>query len=299
VAAHGFAKALCDRTATMPHYRVYDVFTDTPFGGNPLAVFPDAAAIPEDHLQKIAREFNFSETTFVYPPANPDHTAKVRIFTPTREIQFAGHPTIGTTVALSNLGHTGAMTLELGVGPIPCDVSGNTASFTTNAPLAIIATPEPAIVAAAIGLPVTAIETRTHVPMQATLGLAFVFVELKTREDLRQCRPVTDKCRIGAERYPTDLDFAIFAYVRTNNHLDARMFAPLDNMTEDPATGSACATITALLSQIAGAPLAFDIHQGDDMGRPSRIKATALDGDPRPIQIAGSAVLTMEGTFVG
>lgn len=283
----------------MPHYRVYDVFTDTPFGGNPLAVFPDAGPIPEASLQKIAREFNFSETTFVYPPHDPAHTAKVRIFTPTREIAFAGHPTIGTAVALSDLGHTGPMTLELGVGPIPCNVAGQTASFTTSAPLDIIAHPALDLVANAIGITPAQISTDHHPPTQASLGLEFVFVELKTRDDLRACVPVTDGFKAGAAVHPAGLDFAIFAYVRDGNHLDARMFAPLDNMPEDPATGSACATITALLSDIADAPQSFTIHQGDDMGRPSRIKARALDGTPRPIEITGSAVLTMEGNFVG
>ena len=283
----------------MTHYRVYDVFTETAFGGNQLAVFPDASSLPAGSLQKIAREFNFSETAFVYPPEDPAHTAKVRIFTPTREIQFAGHPTVGTAVALSNLGHTGPMTLELGIGPIPCEVAGNTASFTTSAPLTIIATPEVDLVAAAIGLGVDAISTKVHVPTQASLGLEFVFVELTSRESLSACQPDIDVFRAGAKRYPAGLDFAIFAYVRDKNHLDARMFAPLDAMPEDPATGSACATITALLSKIAGEPLTFNIHQGDDMGRPSRILAQALPGDPHPIKITGSAVLTMKGSFVG
>jgi trans-2,3-dihydro-3-hydroxyanthranilate isomerase len=283
----------------MPQYRVYDVFTNTPFGGNPLAVFPDAQNIPEVSLQKIASEFNFSETTFVYPPTDPAHTAKVRIFTPTREVNFAGHPTIGTAVALSDLGHEGALTLELGVGPIACNVVGQTASFTTSAALEIIAHPEPELVANAIGISTAQISTAIHPPIQATLGLEFVFVELNTRDDLRACAPVTDAFKAGAAVYPAGLDFAIFAYVRDGDHLDARMFAPLDNMPEDPATGSASATITALLSDIAGAPLAFNIHQGDDMGRPSRIQATALQGTPYPIKISGQAVLTMEGTFVG
>ena len=131
----------------------------------------------------------------------------------------------------------------------------------------------------------------------ATLGLAFVLVELKTRADLAKCQPVTDAFRIGATKYPAGLDFAIFAYVRDGAQIDARMFAPLDNMYEDPATGSASATLAALLSQIAGTPLSFNILQGEDMGRPSRIKAAALPGNPMPIQITGDAVLTMEGNF--
>ena len=96
-------------------YLVYDVFTETRFGGNQLAVFPDAAGLPDEKLQSIAREFNFSETTFVYPPQNPAHTARVRIFTPTSEVPFAGHPTIGTAIALHDLGRGSEMGLELGV----------------------------------------------------------------------------------------------------------------------------------------------------------------------------------------
>ena len=281
----------------MTPYKVYDVFTDTPFGGNQLAVFPDATNIPEEALQKITREFNFSEVTFVYLPSDPANTAKVRIFTPTVEVQFAGHPTIGTAVALSNLGHEGPMVLELGVGPIPCTVSGKTASFMTSAPLEIMSKPEVEIVAAALNLTIDAIDTTTHVPTQASLGLPFVFVALKSRADLAKCQPITEAFRVGAQKYPGGIDFAIFAYVQDGDKIDARMFAPLDDITEDPATGSASATLTALLSQTAGTPLSFNILQGEDMGRPSRIKAAALPGNPMPIQITGDAVLTMEGNF--
>jgi len=119
----------------MTQYLVYDVFTDTVFGGNQLAVFPDARELPENKLQAIAAEFNFSEVTFVYPPVNPDHSAKVRIFTPTSEVDFAGHPVIGTVIALSDLGYEAPMVLELGVGPMPCDIENGFASFTTSVPL--------------------------------------------------------------------------------------------------------------------------------------------------------------------
>jgi trans-2,3-dihydro-3-hydroxyanthranilate isomerase len=112
---------------------------------------------------------------------------------------------------------------------------------------------------------------------------------------LAQCRPILSAFQVAAKKYPSPLDFAIFAYVRTDDQLDARMFAPLDNIFEDPATGSACATITALLSQIAETPLAFVISQGEDMGRPSTIHAAALGGDPMPIRVSGQAVCTMIG----
>lgn len=279
-------------------YRVYDVFTETAFGGNQLAVILDASAIAEEKFQKIAREFNFSETTFILPPDDPDHTARVRIFTPTMEIPFAGHPTIGTAIALCDQGHRSPMVLEMGIGPIACRVDGPTASFTTSVALSRQGDPDVALVARALSLSVSDIATATHAPTQASLGLSFVFVELTDRIALRKCQPVTDVFREGAERYPTDLDFAIFAYCRTDSLVDARMFAPLDNIPEDPATGSACASLTALLSQLTGTRLALEITQGEDMGRLSRISAEALPGDPTPIRVSGRAVLTMEGSLV-
>ena len=279
-------------------YRVYDVFTDTPFGGNQLAVILDASNVAETDFQKIAREFNFSETTFVLPPDDPAHTARIRIFTPTMEIPFAGHPTIGTAIALSDQGRSSPMVLEMGVGPIHCTVDGASASFTTSAPLTTQGEPDVDLVARALSITTGDITTASHVPIQASLGLSFVFVEVNDRVTLSKCSPVTDVFREGAERYPTDLDFAIFVYCRDETLIDARMFAPLDNIPEDPATGSACASLTALLSQITGRRLALEITQGEDMGRLSRISAEALPGDPTPIRVTGGAVMTMEGTLV-
>lgn len=282
----------------MTAYRVYDVFSDAPFGGNQLAVIPDATGLREEDLQRIAREFNYSESTFVFPAEDPANTAKVRIFTPTMEVPFAGHPTIGTSVALSDLGRSSPMILELGIGPIACNVAGNTAQFTTTAALEFFGTPDTATVATCLSLPEASIKTDTHQPIQASLGLPFVFAELTDRPALSACQPITDAFRTAADAYPTPLDFAIFAYVRDGQTLHARMFAPLDNIPEDPGTGSACATVTALLSHIAETPLRFAIHQGVDMGRPSLITTQALAGDPIPIQVTGQAVLTMEGSLV-
>jgi len=280
----------------MTSYLVYDVFTDVPFGGNQLAIFPDATPLPENRLQQIAAEFNYSEVTFVYPPENKDNSARVRIFTPTSEIDFAGHPIIGTVTALAKLGYASPMVLELGVGPLTCTFEDGRAAFTTAVPLQQIAKPDPAIVAEAMGLPETAIRTDTHPPIQASLGLPFVLTEIKSRDFLRDCLPVTDHFRKGAKLYPAGLDFAIYAYCRNGNHIDARMFAPLDNIPEDPATGSASATIAALLTQILDAPQSLSFLQGEDMGRPSYIWAeTTLD--PLSVTISGKAVQTMSGKF--
>lgn len=273
-------------------YLVYDVFTATRFGGNQLAVFPDASGLPEGKLQAIAREFNFSEVTFVTPPLNPAHTARVRIFTPTTEVPFAGHPTIGTAIALHDLGRPAQMVLELGVGPIPCTVGPEGAAFTTPVPLDLIAHPPADLVAEALGLPLTAIRTDRHAPVQASLGLAFVLAELATRADLARARPVLEAIRKGASSYPAGLDFAIFCYVRDGEAVDARMFAPLDNMPEDPATGSASATLGALLAQVPGGPQRLVIAQGDDMGRPSRIGVSVGAGG---VTVSGQAVKTMAG----
>lgn len=281
----------------MADYLVYDVFTNEAFGGNQLAVFPDARGLPEDKLQKIAAEFNFSEVTFVYPPEDPNHTAKVRIFTPTSEVDFAGHPTIGTIIALAESGQRSPMILELGVGPLPCTYDENGAAFSTSVPLQKISEPEPALVAAALGLPASAIRTDRHVPVQATMGLPFVIAELDSRASLAACRPVTDAFREGTKRYPAGLDFAIFAYIREGGKITTRMFAPLDNIPEDPATGSASATLAALLTELLDAPQRLSFLQGADMGRPSRIHVTTTQ-NPISVRVAGQAVQTMAGRFI-
>ena len=282
----------------MTRYFVYDVFTKVAFGGNQLAVIPDAAPLPEAQLQMIAREFNFSETVFLFPPADANNTAKVRIFTPTMEIPFAGHPTIGTAVALHEEGHTGAMVLELGVGPVACGITGDEASFTVSAPLMRFAEPAPALIASALGLGENAVNLATHVPVQASVGLPFVIVELHSKDDLTACQPAIDKFRQGATLHPTDMDFAIFAYVRRDTQIDARMFAPLDNIPEDPATGSASAALAALLTDVLKRDLELDILQGEAMGRPSYITAHTKHGAPHAVTITGHAVRTMQGSLL-
>ncbi len=282
----------------MANYVVYDVFTDKTFGGNQLAVFPDARGLPEENLQSIATEFNFSEVTFVYPPQDKIHTARVRIFTPTSEVDFAGHPVIGTVIALSNLGYAAPMILELGVGPMPCQLNDGLASFTTSVPLELFGQPDTELVAQALGLAETAIKSDIHPPQHASLGLPFVLVELSTREALAAIKTDVSAFREGVARYPASLDFAIFAYVRTGNSISSRMFAPLDNIPEDPATGSASATLAALLTQVHAAPMRLEFHQGEDMGRSSFISARTTS-EPMSVTISGRAVKVMDGQFVG
>lgn len=274
--------------AAMTRYLTLDVFTDTPFGGNPLAVIPDARALPEAALQKIAAEFNYSETSFLYPPETPGHTARLRIFTPTMEIPFAGHPLIGSAVALAMAGHGPDMVLELPIGLIRAHATPEGARFTATAPLQVLAAPAPELVAAALSLPVAAL---AGAPAMASVGLPFTLTELASRADLAAATPDISAFRKGAASHPGSLDFAQYAWVREGDTLHARMFAPLDMIPEDPATGSAAAALAAWLTARDG-PFSATIHQGDDMGRPSRIRvATTASG----VTIAGAARAMMRG----
>ncbi|MEM9425327.1 MAG: PhzF family phenazine biosynthesis protein [Pseudomonadota bacterium] len=279
----------------MTGYLVYDVFTDAPFTGNPLAVIPEASGLGEDALLRIAREFNFSETTFVLPPTDPANTARVRIFTPTRELAFAGHPTVGTAIALAEMGRGASdMVLELGVGPIPVTVANGHARFVTRVPLETAPAADLPALAACLSLAPSAIRTEAHAPIEAGLGTPFTLVELADMSDLDAASPNIDGFRAAA----TDPGrLAILAYVRSGQSIEARMFAPLGGILEDPATGSAAAALAALLGQIDGASQSFDISQGVKMGRPSRITAevTVEGGNPVEVAISGQAVKVMEG----
>ncbi|MEM9344409.1 MAG: PhzF family phenazine biosynthesis protein [Pseudomonadota bacterium] len=277
----------------MTDFLILDVFSDVPFAGNQLAVIPDALGVPEDQMQRIAREFNFSETTFVLPPDDPAHTARVRIFTPMTEVPFAGHPFIGTAVALASLGRGPEMVFELGVGPLPCRAEGGKASFSTDVPLTRSHSPEAKVIAECLGLEATDVRTDRVAPIMAGLGLEFAFAELASQDALDRAAPVTDRFRAAAERYPGPLDFAIMAYVRNGTSVDARMFAPLDNIPEDPATGSAAAALTALLADADGADLSLRITQGVMMGRPSLIETQAKLGGG--VTVSGHAVQTATG----
>ncbi|GAA6207623.1 PhzF family phenazine biosynthesis protein [Cognatishimia sp. WU-CL00825] len=279
----------------MTDFFVYDVFSAKAFGGNQLAIVPDATALPEDDLQRIAREFNYSESTFVFPPAIPGHRAKVRIFTPTMEIPFAGHPVIGTAVALADIGPAGDMILELGVGPLACHAAQGQARFTTEVPLTIIAEPTLDEVSAALGLKSSDIKTDIQPPILASVGLPFTITELHSRAALANIQLDVAKFRAGAQKYPNSLDFAQFSYVKNGDTVHARMFAPLDNIYEDPATGSACAALGALLQHLGKTDLHLTIHQGEDMGRHSIID---LKTNGPAITISGAAKRVMQGQLV-
>ena len=283
----------------MTQFLVYDVFTDEAFGGNPLAVIPDATGLPDAALQKIAAEFNLSETTFVYPAQDAANTARVRIFTPTQEVPFAGHPTVGTALALKDLGRgSDRMVLELGVGPIPVEIDGNFARFETRVPLVTRPGVSTEHMADMVSLPAGSVIDRAHQPINASVGLEFLFAELADEDALTTASPnvtlfkeaiATDQMRLGT-----------LLYVRRGRTIHARMFAPTKGIPEDPATGSAVAALAALLGSLDGTSQSFTIHQGVAMGRPSLIRAavTIEDGAATAVTIGGSAVRVIEGRLV-
>ena len=280
----------------MTNYTVYDVFTDQAFGGNPLAVVFDADHLTSNQMQIIAREFGLSETTFVLQPEDAAHDAKVRIFTPVLEMQFAGHPTVGTALALRDAGRVGDdMVLELGVGPIPVAVQDGNARFVTKVPLQTSEAASVDAIAACIGLDASALRVDRHGPITAGLGTDFVLAELNDRAALADATPDVPAFRTVAG--PDAARMGILVYCRDEVQIDARMFAPLGGIMEDPATGSAAAALVAYLGQLERRSNTYTISQGVDMGRPSLItgEVTVENGQPVAVAISGKAVKVMEG----
>ena len=291
-----------------------DVFTDSMFGGNPLAVLPDARGLSTEQMQAIAREFNYSETTFVLPPVDENNTRKVRIFTPLSEIPFAGHPNVGTAVALARLGLLGEVVasqrilFEEGAGVVSLFLHGDVDKIDAAEFIApVINKFEDEVpadeTAEALGLASDKIVTEHHLPCILSVGVRFLYVELKDLEALAASEaaqgPVT---RISAAR---GLD-GVFTYVRVNedgeNGVDirARMYAPVHGVMEDPATGSANAGLANLLGSLNGdqdATLEWKVSQGIEMGRPSRLHVTAerRGGKIVEVRVTGGAVVACKG----
>jgi trans-2,3-dihydro-3-hydroxyanthranilate isomerase len=290
-------------------YFTCDVFTSTRFGGNPLAVLPQAAGLSTEQMQQIAREFNFSETTFVLPAA-AGHTRSVRIFTPVKEIPFAGHPNVGTAFVLASAGELGPLeapltvTFEEKAGVVPVSIERRQdgtigCELSAPEPLSLGKTVSVASVASAVSLAEGDLVTTTHPPQVASVGLPFVLVELKDRAALERARINMDGFqRLAAAGVTPD----VLLYVHSGDDFDirARMFAPLDGVPEDPATGSANCTLAALLTHhkaAASGDFRWCIAQGVEMGRPSVLEARTekRDGMVVAAWIGGASVLVSEG----
>lgn len=278
-------------------YAVYDVFTDAPFGGNPLAVVFGADGLNDSQMQLIAREFNFSETVFLLGATDASNTAKLRIFTPTQELPFAGHPIIGAVIALSDQGAGPVLNLELEVGRVPAQVENGTASFLASQPVKILAHPEIDLIAKTLGLQPADIASP---PIMASMGVPFTFCELTSRAAVSNIEIDLQSMKDGNAHHPSSRDFSQAAYWRDelaskecgHDVVHLRMFAPLDSIPEDPATGSAAATLANLFYKQSKMSVSLTVYQGYDMGRPSKIIAHA---GPEGVTISGGAVQIMQG----
>ena len=287
-------------------FHIVDVFSSTPFGGNQLAVLPDAAGISAEGMQKIAREFNFGETTFVLPKNDPANTCRVRIFTPRAELDFAGHPTVGTACALVMKQHAGLndpirLILEENVGPVTVDVVQRNGRFHGTLTLsARIETrtdaPSPTELAAVLSIEPAEVSQVFF----ASVGLPFCFVQLISSE-------VVDRASIDRSAWVATLSHAWSRHVfffagnlEDGGNLYARMCAPALGVEEDPATGSACAALVGAMAskpEFGGTAYRLSIQQGVSMGRRSEIEAEARRsaGAGTSVSVAGATAYIASG----
>lgn len=266
-------------------YETVDVFTQTRFGGNQLAVFTDARGLSDAEMQSLAAEMNYSETTFVLPPSDPANTARVRIFTRSHEMPFAGHPNVGTAYVLARHGRDedGVLRFEEMAGLVTVKVKAEPGGEVKRAvidapqPLTTGVELQPEAIAACAGLNPEHILIDAHRPVRASVGVYFVLAQVRpdalsrATPDLSQFR-ATLKATAALEGR-----FSLFLYAReSQTEIRARMFAPISGTWEDPATGSASATLAALLLSLDGGETgSFTLTQGVEMGRPSLLNLTA------------------------
>jgi trans-2,3-dihydro-3-hydroxyanthranilate isomerase len=300
----------------MPRFRYVtaDVFTDAAFGGNQLAVFPDARGIPENRLLDVTREFNYSETSFVYPAEDAAHTRRVRIFTPAAEIPFAGHPTVGTahvlaaTGSIPLTGDTTRIILEEGVGPVPVEIrsSGGVPVFAelsvAKLPEAGTDSPSRETLARMLCLNEDDLLDAPWSPQAYSCGLPFLYVPLRNRDAVARAKLRIDVWEATLKgTWAADVFLFAPEGERPGSDIRARMFGPGVNVPEDPATGSACAGLAGYL--IAREPQdgarKWRVEQGFEMGRPSIIDVSAdvAGGRATAVRVGGSSVIVCEGTM--
>ena len=297
----------------MPYrYHTTDVFTTSPFGGNPLAVLPDARGLTDEQMISIAREFNYSESVFVFPPVNAANTRRVRIFTPGAELPFAGHPTVGTAFVLAATGEielTGDETriiFEEGVGPVGVLIKSDMgkpyfAQLTAaKIPAMINDKYDAGTLADIISLRVEDVATGTLAIEAWSAGVPFLFVPVKSREALARSRVRMD----AWERTLKDSvapEIFVFA-IEDDDVIRARMFAPTLGISEDPATGGAVTALGGYLarrSAVRDGMLRYSVHQGVEMGRPSllELEVDVAQGGVSAVRVGGASVLVSSGAL--
>lgn len=285
----------------MLRFHIYDVFTNTPFTGNPLAIVEGTDDLSTAQMQTLARQFNLSETIFIQPAHDPAHTAKVRIFFPTAEIPFAGHPTIGCALHLA--GDTATrIILEEQAGLVPVTITRDSgtalAEFTApKLPVQHAPVPPHAMIAAALGIQPARIGP--HDPGVWQGGPAFLYVPVRDLATLATTRPLDPA---WSELMTAAMVDSAYLYTATPEGIRARMFSPTAGIPEDPATGSATAILAAQLLANGALPegtTSLTLAQGVEMGRPStlRLSSDVENGTLHAIRVAGSAVKVAQGSI--
>jgi len=293
-------------------FHTLDVFTDRIFGGNPLAVFPNSVGLETERMQAVAREFNLSETVFVFPPDDPAHTRRLRIFTPGTELPFAGHPTVGTAHLLAAIGEIpldGAETrivFEEGVGPVPVTIRAS-GGQPVSARFSAARLPEFGPPAPSLGkiAEVLSLETRDIVgappPAAVSCGVPFLFVMLTNLDALARAQARRDAWeRTLADYWAPHLFLLAPPENGSSTTYRARMFAPAMGIDEDPATGAAATALAGYLAPLQdkhSGTVKWLVEQGVEMGRPSllSIEADLSGGNVAEIRVSGSSVLVSHG----
>ena len=295
-------------------YHLIDVFTDTPFGGNQLAVFTNGRGVPAELMQKIAREMNFSETTFVLPPADPANDYRVRIFTPGRELPMAGHPTVGTTFVLARermieaAARESTIRLEEGVGTIPVRVEwqGGQPAFAEMQqlpPTYGARFDDARLIAEMLSLEAGAI-IDTNLPLEViSCGVPFLFVPLRDLDAVRRIRFRADVWERALGAFECREVFVFTREtVREGSSVHCRMFAPEMGVVEDPATGGASGPLGCYLVRhgvlgAAAGEARFVSEQGFELGRPSiiHIRIERRGDEIAAVRVGGQCRFVGEG----
>ncbi|MDV3000611.1 MAG: Trans-2,3-dihydro-3-hydroxyanthranilate isomerase [Chroococcopsis gigantea SAG 12.99] len=295
-------------------YRYYtaDVFTDSIFGGNPLSVFPEASNLTPQQMQKVAAEFNFSETVFVLPPETPTGTKRLRIFTPTTELPFAGHPTIGTAYVLGSISDADLLDkstvyFEEGVGLVPVTIryrDGKPCYTELTAPqLPVFGHESPSLeeIASILSLKTEDLMTDRYAPQAVSCGLPFLFVPIRDGSAFQNIKfDRTAWQKYLSHSAASSIYVFCFEPELENSDIHARMFAPALGVTEDPATGSAASALAGYLSArhpLEDGCLQWIIEQGFYMGRPSilTIEADKENNEIKAIRVGGTSILVCQG----